>query len=196
MKNRDGFIYNILLFLFSRIKYFNIVELFKYLATINVKQEDRIIQKKNISIDVFNIVKYLFLLSAIIFSWYSNFALLLVIYLLIMNIYTYFFYHFWETKPCRDLHHLRNRFVKLVFSFTYNILSFWYLYIYLGDYHFSTIGASKYVFLQLSLASSFSASTLLRPSTLIANYIITFQVIVTFIYVAILLTQTLSNSKE
>ena len=196
MKNRNGFIYNILLFLFSKLKYFNIVEFFKYLATINEKQKDRIIHKKNISIDVFNIVKYSFLLIAIIFSWYSNFALLLVIYLLIMNIYTYFFYHFWETKPCRDLHHLRNRFLKLVFSFTYNILSFWYLYIYLGDYHFSALGTSKYDFLQLSLASSFSAPTLLHPSTLIANYIVTFQVIVTFIYVAILLTQTLSNSKE
>lgn len=196
-KNKgNGFIYRLINMIFYCFKFLNLVELVKHLFSSKGKNPDSIISLSNIGIDVFNILKFAFVGFSIHFYWDNAFTKLAVIYLMLMNLFTYFYYHCWEIKEIRDLIHMRRRFVNLCISFSFNILAFSYVYLVFGRSEFNGFISTFWNSLQLSLAFTFSGAAKFEPLTLTGFYLSNIQLIITFIYVAFLLSQTIPVFKK
>lgn len=125
---KNGFIYPFIKGLINCFYVLNIVEWWKeiYIAIRRTSREN-LIKSYNEAIDLFIFFKYLFLIYLYI-KVDSKKYMYLVTYLIISNIFTYFYYHVWEKKEgvCRERD--QRRFISLMLSILYSNICFGYLY--------------------------------------------------------------------
>lgn len=192
-EKEDGFII-VLFSTFIKVLYhINLIVLFKFVAK-KVFKKKRMAQ--NNVIDIFNILKFTFLIIIIHYRMNSTLIVIAVTYLAFMNIFTYFYYHFWRISTVRNLIHSRRRFVALTISFFYNILFFSYIYLIKGIDLFESFTPNFLNSFQISIANAFASSPISEPNSLFAHYLVTIQIVTTFIYVTLLLSQIIPDSSE
>jgi hypothetical protein len=192
-EKEDGFIIVFISFFIKVLYHINLIEFLKFIAK-KIFSEERLAQ--NYVIDIFNILKFTFLFFAIHYKMTSTFIIITITYLAFMNLFTYFYYHFWKIPTVRNVTHSRRRFVALTISFFYNILFFSYLYLIKGNCLFKSFIPNFLNSFQISIANAFGADSISEPSNLFAYYLVTLQIATTFVYVTLLLSQILPDTSE
>jgi len=133
-KMKYGFIYAVFSFIINIFGYLNLVELFKFIAGLfntDKTNPDKISAFSRTSTDVFIVLKWVF----IFYLWHqhiSNSILTVIVwYLLVTNIYTYFFYHVWDNESLNTanftIDRSKRRFLNLLLAVAFSTATFAYL---------------------------------------------------------------------
>ena len=126
---------------------------------------------------------------------------ILVWYLLFSNIYTYFYYHIWKDDSNNNIHdtpvRIRRRFINLGFSIVFSNLCFAYLYRYQyfcefkWDYTSSLDSQAIWYSIANSLAVGYKPVEVLSK---IGADISTFQLILSFVFLTMILSNSIPKS--
>jgi hypothetical protein len=153
----------------------------------------------NIAIDIFVIAKWGFVLIAWAYLPPNPLILTVVAYLMIANLYTSFRYHLWvPTYDDSDIHRDRRRFLNLLLSLAFAVFAYAYLYDHAFHSHFDwpqniSPGVAA---LSFSAGNALTGTTGdLKAKTDLGYLLVTSQLVMTFIFVAILLGQSIPNHK-
>lgn len=199
----NGLIYPLVDRTIRFLYYLNLVELFKYVAVLLVRSaENKRLTATRIATDVFILVKWSFLLIVFLGQQFSLMLNWTVWYLLITNVFTYFYYHTWcddvQHRNKFDSHRVRRRFLNLGLSFLYSIFCFAYLYSVGHAAEFQNSSNENILSsLLLSTATAFASDySLIQPNTELGQFIIITQSAITFIYVSIILSNSIPQSQN
>lgn len=164
---------------------------------------DEIRRIANIAIDVFIVLKWIFVLSIWYFGFTNFFVVTIAIFLLVMNLHTYFWYHLWTIEkngPVAGVEFReRRRFVNLVFAISYSMVLYAYLYhrILQVDFTWSTKISPWIAALVFSVGNALTGfSGDLKPETEMAQLVVSSQLVMTFIFVAMLLSNSVPRPKN
>lgn len=210
----NGIIYPIVEVIIKYFVFLNIVELIKKITEVITKaflkgKPERVIKlkvrrNKGIIVDVFIIFKFYFLLYILYANIGNIWVQAIVWYLLISNLFTYFYYHLW----CEDalferyqtLHRVRRRFINLFVSIAFMILCYVYFYAILTPVHFTLVKEQDnkiFVSTLNSIAKSFAIDFEGMSSKTNMGFIIEItQVLNSFIFIAILLAKSLPKADQ
>ena len=154
-----------------------------------------------VAIDIFIIFKW----AIVIALWRSNFdglfSATIVGYLLFMNNHSYFCHHLWfhEGAAPSDPQRERRRFLNLGLAAAYSVLCFAYFYAVVVPEQFvwpegiSKTGSAILFSIGNSL-TGFSGD--LRPVGSTANFLVSLQLISTFVFIAILLSNSIPRTRD
>jgi hypothetical protein len=203
---KNGLLYLIFKFILDNLRYLTIVEWFKCLGKIlNPKPNDEEYKTafSRTSVDIFIILKWCFVLVITKYSCSNNFLTIFVWYLLISNIYTYFYYHIWKDEALNtedfEKDRIRRRFINLLLAVAYSDFCFAYLYKLPYSLNFewtdksSTFTKSIWYSISNSLAANYEA---VKPVTDFANNISMVQLIITFIFITIILGKSIPQTNS
>ncbi len=201
VRSEYGFIYVIASVMIKVLWALNLVEWFKFLFY----QFCRLLHKKinqkatyNWAIDTFIVLKFIFVFL-FIFLPENPVYLRIVLYLLIMNVFTYFYHHVWRKPSDNCSHWQARRFITLALAIAFNILCYVYLY---------WNGLSRFILWHNSAPSTLSSvfqyslsNTFLLPSSMSVDnsfglYLQTSQQVISFIFLVIILSQSIPQLKE
>lgn len=171
---------------------------------------------KSIAIDVFVLMKYILLLTIWILGINNIFINIGLWYLVITTVWTYFKYHFWRKDDNKSYHRMRRRFISLALSLVFITMSFSYfidigyedefsqiseenVYVTTGDYSkillvndielpdIDYLSAIKHSFSN-AFIGDFSS---VKPVTENGETILILQSLISFIYLALILTKSI-----
>lgn len=196
-----GFIYNIFKAIIEGFKYLSLVELFKLIGeklNPNPSDSDKITIYRRVSVDIFIVFKWLILIiffsNALNGLWYS----LIIWYFIVTNIHTYFYYHVWDESAIKSLdsdeHSLRRRFINLLLAISFSNISFAYLYYtyYSSEFNWGISGISSVKGIWFSISNSVAANyNEIAPISDLSNSITMIQLLITFIFLAIIITRSI-----
>jgi hypothetical protein len=196
-----GFIYLIIDCLIHFLKAINLVEWFKKITVClcfktKICKDSRFVS--NQAIDTFILIKYVFII------WMTYCGIIgivpyITIYLIFMNIFTYFYYHIWEISIRKSNDAVKRRFISLSLAIIFNILCFTYLY---------HIGCASHILwgmrtcptlvdtLMFSISNTFLFSNNLNVANNFGYYMQLAQQITSYIFVAIILTQSIPSNQK
>ena len=196
-----GFIYQIFQAIIQGLKYLNLVELFKLIAMkLNPKPTDTKYCEafSRVSVDIFIVLKWVVLIILFCRGTSVFWSCFLVWYLIITNIYTYFFYHVWDEKAINptvlDTHILRRRFVNLLLAISFSHMSFAYLYYtyYSTEFTWSKMGILKSQAIWFSISNSVAANyNVIAPKSDLGNSVSMIQLVLTFMFVTIIISRSI-----
>lgn len=205
----NGFVYPIISIIISCIEKLNIVNLFKYTAVIMTKwlyankSEETVIRlvrrNRNIAVDLFIVVKFIFIGLVWIYQINNIYNTIFVIYLLVMNSFTYFYYHVWEETAIlnqfQTLHRVRRRFINLIISIVYLIFTYAYLYAVPYSQHFKWGDGITPTFVMsflFSVSNSFNGGyNVVGPISEFGELIKSSEIVSIFVFVVIVLARSL-----
>ncbi|MDR4417816.1 hypothetical protein FOS01_07400 [Bacillus paranthracis] len=198
----------------SLIFYINIVELIKWITvkiilffnrhSTNVNLINRKKRKaRNIAIDIFICLKFAFI-GILWHSQIENIYLTgITIYLLIMNSFIYFYYHVWEEGAIKGqfatIHRTRRKFINLFQSLFYMIISYAYLFQipFKKEFQWSSDITTSSKSLLFSLSNTFPLSYEgVKALTEIGQYFKASQILLSFLFIAIILTQSIPKANQ
>jgi hypothetical protein len=197
-----GFLYHLFSFIIEKLKKINLVEVFKDVARSRAHKEDdtRKAAYARTGTDIYIIFKWLFILILWTFSFNSTFLTIAVWYLIVTNIFTYFYYHIWD-KDAMDTGKLtidraRRRFLNLIQAVGFSTLCFAYLYhqAYRGEFewHNKIIWSRSFLFsFSNSLAGNY---TDVSPNSDQGNLIANIQLLFSFFFLTIILAKSLPET--
>lgn len=178
----------------------SLVEWLKYLGVrfSGVSDAEAKRRLSNFVIDVFIALKWAVLLLA----WYCGDAnpvfVGFIVYLLLMNMHTYFWYHLWVVESPRmtvDSHQReRRRFVNLVLAMAFSICTYAYFYqcVFPNDFEWPASAARWAAALKFSIGNALTGSTGdLAPKSTLAYVLTASQLAMTFVFVAMLLNNSI-----
>ncbi len=209
----NGIIYFLINKIIICLYYLNIVELIKILAkniVFYIYRNESLDEKRRKNRLVCNQVIDSFVLIKIIFVCYiwwmkidNKIILGLIIYLLIMNTFTYFYHHLWDKGAILDkfltFRRVRRRFIALFTSIFFMIITYGYLYYvpFLNEFKWSDNTPSPLKSFLFSVSSSFSGSyENVTAKTEIGEYIKMSQVVMVFIFVTLILARSMPKGNE
>lgn len=201
-RSEYGFIYVIVSGIVKALWLLNLVEWFKCLFCHVCRLVNKDVCKRTATswaIDVFIMLKFI-LVYRFIYLPERPLYLIIVLYLLIMNVFTYFYHHIWKTPRGQGSHWQTRRFITLTLAIAFNVLCYVYLY-WSGLSRFiqwqdDTLLTLPMVF-QYSLANTFMLPSFLAVSNTFGLYLQTSQQLVSFIFLAIILSSSIpQQSKE
>lgn len=155
------------------------------------------------SVDIFIILKWSFVLLITKYNLTNNFLTIFGWYLLLTNIYSYFYYHIWTDEALNteefEKDRIRRRFINLILAVGYSDLCFAYLY--KLPYRFSfewshdSISFTKAIWYSVSnsMAANYEA---VKPLTDFANNVSMAQLIITFIFITIILGKSIPQTNS
>ena len=135
----NGFIYPLTRFFVGLLKSINLVEYVKNISArlYSVVQkrkltQEEIIGAKNFAIDCFMVAKWAFVMIAIAYGFNYLWIEFIVWYLIISNLFTYFYYHVWGSVFVSrdDIDSQRRRYVNFILSLCFYMICYAYLYQY------------------------------------------------------------------
>lgn len=203
LKN-NGFIFPIANWLIINSSCISLVEGFKSIAGLIariMKADER--KFKNYAIDLFIILKWVIVLLAIKFTWDHSIVVYSVLYLLVMNLHSYMLHHIWSQNNNIErpmtAERERRRFISLLLAIAYSEIC--YTYLYLAPLHqgFSWPNempnlVSSFVF---SVGNSLTGlSGDLKPITTSAHLAVTSQLIMSVVFIAIVLSQSIPKTES
>jgi len=196
----NGFIYPFLKFIIDKIKYLNLVELFKCIAKTMVSQK-KVVAASRIAVDIFIILKWLFIIFIWYFGYSNLFLSILVWYLIITNLYTYFYYHIWSDEALKTDNftkdRIRRRFVNLIIAFAYSIFCFAYLFqfVYFLDIDWNSKNISWINSVMFSFNNSLGGSySNISPQTDLGSFICGIELFITFIFATLILSRSIPQT--
>ena len=203
---KNGIIYIFAKWLLDNLKHLTLVEWFKYFA-VKLNPDKNSIDKRltysRVSVDLFIILKWLFVLILAKLDLSNCFLTFFVWYLLLTNIYTYFYYHIWTEEALNTenfaIDRIRRRFINLMLAVGYSDLCFAYLYKlpYVKELQWSdnsiTFLKSIWYSISNSLAANYEG---VSASSDLGNSIAMTQLIITFIFVTIILGKSIPQTNS
>ncbi len=202
---KEGIIYPIAHFIAEKLDRLNLVELFKFAArklNRDRNNQDRERMFMRIAVDIFIFAKFLFLGAIWLFNVSNLWITIVVWYLLVTNVYTYFYRHIW----CDDAfdpryftkERQRRRFINLFLAFTYSNLSFAFLYFLPYAKHMNWgegMGISGLHALWFSMSNSVAANyAVVSPLDGIGNTVAMIQLVITFFFVTIIISRSIPQT--
>lgn len=188
---KNGILYilvNSIIQFFYRI---NAVEIFKYFVKKFTTNEEKVVSNIQITIDLFIIFKFILVLLFWKFNFSNIFCEVLIWYLILTNLFTYFYYHIW-TPPFKSTNDSkRRRFMNLLISFVFSTLCFAFLY---SEIYFEYFSISSGNFKELSsllyssFTSLFASYDSMKPTGDIGYVITLIQMSITFFFISIILS--------
>jgi hypothetical protein len=197
---KNWFIYPFFEWIINSFKYLNLVEFFKFIANFFSKNKEIAKFNSRIAVDIFITLKISFVLFIFIFDITNTFINILVWYLIISNLFTYFYYHIWKNQfVWNNVNpNFKRGFLNLWISILFSNLCFAYLYsIWYKESLTILVGTPKLWSLLYSMANSITVGDGLISSLSNLWYIIPIiQVIITFIFISIILGASIPNQKK
>lgn len=196
---RYGFIYPLANGFVQAFFYLNLVELFKAVGTRLARHESDIQRNARISIDVFVVLKWAFVIWVWSGSINSPLITSAVAYLLIMNVFTYFYHHVWKPPYDASDENLRSRLVTLLLSIAYSITCFSYLYAvpfadaFRVDSGIGRTAASLLFSISRSFLTDFAPMT---ASSTTGHVLVVIQTAITFIFISIILSASIPQYRK
>lgn len=200
---KGSFISPMIAFIIEFFKLLNLVEILKEL--VEVFWFDKSIEEKK-SKKIFIIDFYILCKWGIIFIfWYFNnhfsehiikLVTYFTYYLLITNVFTYFYYHIWIEASSTNIERERRRFISLIQSFLFSSFAFSYLYRfnYFNEYKWGCDydGISENLkAVALSFGTIFGGSIVeIEAQTEVGIWFSLFHIFINFLFVAIILSNT------
>jgi hypothetical protein len=193
----NGYLYPFINKCLNFLKYLNLVEGFKYigqkLTPKNSPNETRI-KYSRISVDLFIVLKWLFVISLWMLNVKNHWLVSIVWYLLITNLYTYFYYHTWATEILNDVYfdtdRIKRRFLNLLLSISYSIFGFAYLYSnpYFAEFSWSEGKPTFIQSLWFSVSNSLTANfDQVKPITNLGYSISMIQLLMMFMFLTVII---------
>lgn len=203
---RNGFLYLTVKFILDNLKHLTLVEWFKIIGykilCSNPNDPKEQVKHRSNIVDLYNIIKWSIIILLFYFQWTNNLLTFLVWYLLLTNVYSYFYHHIWSeeaiTTAILNTDRARRRFFLLMLSFSYSEFCFAYLYRlpYLNDF-FWTGNASNSKSIWYSISNSFAANyEVVKPCTEISNSISMIQLLITFFFVTIIISKSIPEIRK
>lgn len=196
---KKGIIYGIVNWVIEKLKYLNMVEFFKFIA-VKISPTNRITSLR-FAVDLFIILKWT-LISLLWFYNVKNECInLIVLYLIFTNVYTYFYYHTWTeniTKSEFDFDRIKRRFLSLILSIGFNVVSFAYLFALPFSKNFQWKGGFSTLqdSLFFSLANSFTTNyDSVQSITEIGQKLTLIETIISFVFLTIILSNSIPQIK-
>ena len=198
---RYGFIYELFRVLIEGFRFLNLVELFKLIGqTLNPAPNDNNIKitYSRISVDIFIVLKWLLVMILFLTSSSNLFFCIFVWYLIISNVYTYFYYHVWDSGAINqsenDEHSLRRRFINLLLAISFSNLSFAYLFsnYYSSEFSWCESGVKLSHAIWFSITNSISGSySTVNPISDIGNAVSMIQLVISFVFITIVVSRSI-----
>lgn len=198
LKN-NGFIFPIANWLIINSSCVSLVEGFKSFAGLIariMKADER--KFKNYAIDLFIALKWVVVVLAIKFTWDHSIVVYSVLYLLVMNLHSYMLHHIWSRdnnigRPM-TAERERRRFISLLLAIAYSEVCYTYLYLVPLHHGFSWPNetsnlVASFVFSAGNSLTGFSGN--LKPIATSAHLAATSQLIMSVIFIAIVLSQSI-----
>lgn len=192
---KHGFLYPTVNAFLNALKYLNLVEGFKFLgAHFGSQNSIQKISRSRYAVDFFICSKWLFVGILWMYKVSIPWLVYVVWYLLVTNLYTYFYYHTWSSDILKDTHfdaeRVKRRFTTLILAVFYTIVGFAYLYSvpYSTEFTWSenTITVTKALW--FSVSNSLSASyELVKPITEWGYSISMIQLLMMFVFLTIII---------
>lgn len=196
-----GFIYIAVKFVLDNLRHLTMVEWFKAVGYSFTKDKGKQIQNGRIAVDIFIILKWLLIFLLWSFGISNCFWSILVWYLILTNIYSYFYYHIWNDEALNTENfskdRVRRRFVNLILAIAFSNFSFGYLYNlpYSKEMEWSNklITDTKSIWFSISnsLAANYDA---VKPLTNFGYSIAMIQLIITFLFVTIIISKSIPQT--
>lgn len=197
---RNGFIYTLIKFLIDKLCFLNLVEYFKKIGLwLNPEKTNRDMEATytRVATDIFIVLKWLFILFLWLFSVRSPWMAGIVWYLIITNLYTYFFHHIWTDEALDTSHftndRIRRRFLNLLLALAYSDIAFAYLFRfpYVQEFTWGTVPTSPHS-IWFSISNSLAANySVVSPITDLGNTVAMVQLLITFVFVAIIISRSI-----
>lgn len=197
---RNGFIYVFIKFLIDKLCLLNLVEYFKKVGKwLNPKKANREMEATytRVATDIFIVLKWLFIAILWVCGTTSPWISGIVWYLIITNLYTYFFHHIWTDEALDTSHftndRIRRRFLNLLIALTYSDIAFAYLFRfpYVHEFNWGAATTSLHA-IWYSISNSFAANySVVNPATDLGNTVAMVQLLITFIFVAIIISRSI-----
>lgn len=197
---KNGLIYVFFNSIIEGLKYFSLVELFKWLASKMFVTNNS--KARKIAVDIFILLKWSFVLSAFIYRWNNPLFNILVWYLIFTNIYTYFYYHVWDKDSLHTdlkIDRVRRRFLNLLLSVGFSNFCFAYLYRFSYYDHFKWIGKSEHSLsaVWFSMANSLTSNyEFVVPKTQFGNELALMQLFLSFMFFTIILAKSIPQTSS
>ncbi len=198
--SNDGIIYPVANWIITISNYLCLVELFKFLSVcfLNRPSVDSVRRNKNIAIDLFILVKWVAIIVFWVTNYVSTISIVIVWYLLITNIQSYFYNHVWLNVSISDERKQatreRRRLIAVILAFCFSIMCYGYFYqrCYFTHFNWPADIAPFTSSITFSLGTALTAfSGNLSPNTDFGYFLIGTQLIITFLFIAIILTQSI-----
>lgn len=196
---KKGIIYSIIDWTIEKLSFLNLVELFKFIA-VKVSPSNRI-SSLRFAVDIFIVLKWTLISLLWFYNVKNEFINIIVWYLIFTNVYTYFYYHTWTkniAKPEFDLDRIKRRFLNLILSIAFNVVSFAYLFAqpFSNNFQwksgFSTLQDSMF----FSLANSFTTNyNSVQAITEIGHKLTLIETIISFVFLTIILSNSIPQIK-
>lgn len=197
---QNGLLYTIIDWILEKLKFINLVELFKFIAQKLYKKNKLLAIRAGV--DLFIIVKWTLVLVLWLNRVESDIVNSIIFYLLISNIYTYFYYHTW-TKDLKKRHfglkRIKRRFLNLMLAFTFNIFSFAYLFVlpFSNNFEWSRTDYLSLDSLLFSIANSLTVDYVyVVASTNTGHILVLLETLTTFIFLTIILSSSIPQIKN
>lgn len=181
----------------------NLVELLKFITEKCTCKKENLSKNLNITIDTFIAIKWLFVFIVLVCDWRGLFFKYVLLYLIITNVFTYFYHHIWTLPKSknRDFKWQRRRLFSLLLAILYSIFSFGVLYhqYYYGDFSSSLKVTFDFTdFFIFSLGTTFTGGTgAIAPNSNITHILASFQLFCSFLLISgVLAGTTISAAKE
>ncbi len=196
---RNGIIYQIANWVIENLKYLNLVELFKWF-TKKCYPSDTLLASR-LGVDTFIIIKWI----AVTILWYNSISNTLINYLIwyliITNIYTYFYYHNW-TKDLKRRHfnlkRIKRRFLNLTLAIAFNVFCFAYLFAvpFVANFQWASNSVIIKDSLLFSLANSITLDfPLVSATTEVGHTLTLIETFISFIFLTIILSNSIPQPK-
>lgn len=198
----NGPIYPVVAWGMNSVNRLSPVEVLKLVAIIVFRPAtaDKHRMVANWAIDCFVIGKWSFLLLAWVCAWNGAFVVAVIVYLLVMNLFSYFWHHLWlhssRSTTFDDQHRDRRRFVNLLLAIAFSTVTYGYLYdrIFHQQFDWPPNIIAPIAALTFSIGNALTGMTGdLRPKTTAAYALVTTQLAMTFIFVAMLLNNSIPS---
>lgn len=203
---KNGFLVVVFNVLIELLVWLNIDEILKKIAVRFLPEADRrdaekIRRRCNYVIDTFIISKWTFVLLAFFIGWTSNYVFWITWYLLIINVFGYFYHHAWIISGNLLVDNIRQqrRFLNLLLAIGFYLFCYanLYLHFYPCQIDWPNDGADELNALYLSVANAFTLTYGdFAAKTQTARVLFMSQLIITFIMLAIVLAKTIPDYTE
>jgi hypothetical protein len=199
-----GFLYGAISTFIDCLKYLNLVEFFKFIARKIIKtrnKKDPIAFSNRVGADIFIICKWALLF--VLWHWHFSSSIVagIVWYLIITNVFTYFYYHIWTKEAisadAMPIDQVRRRFLNLVLAAAFSTLSFAFLFSVPYQTNFDWKGGSidKIHSILFSFSNSLAANYEdVKPITDFGNIIANVQLLISFVFFTVILSRSLPQT--
>jgi len=201
-----GFIYPISNWFLLNLNKLNLVELFKWVANLfnkNKSDDIKIAAYKHYGTDVFIILKWILLFVLWKYKITGSFTTFFVWYLIVANLYTYFYHHIWKDTALKTddflIARIKRRFQNLMLALAYSVCSFGYLIQvpYSSDFNW---GGKPIIFshaLSFSFSNSLAANyVVVQPLTEDGNLICNLELLITFVFVTLIVSRSIPQTNS